>query len=218
MDYRPPWDFQDGPPRIEQGIDAELGLSDGLFPNVVPTGPRSTPALEDVSVTGYHDLVSHSYSAGTTEAASFHASSAFGSTGGFPMQQHPINNTWNQPPPPNQFHGLGFSTWTPPNAFVASQATAHEQGHPVLRFSCGLMSPIAAYPGQAASNMANDMAPQQPHSQAVSRLTSGPRAFQVIRRHFQHLRRSTPQDIESCWRCKSDHKKVRISAQGGDQC
>ena len=238
MDYWPPRDLQNGPPRIGEGTNAETerpGPFEPLFQNVLA-------APENAAATGYIDPNFHDYSDSNwaTEPAPFPGVSAFGSahSAHFPMHPDPTsNNTWNPSPPPNQFHGPEFSTWTAPNewkvsngpsrsgagSFVAAQATTG-QWPPVLQSSLGFgpANPIATYPGQefkSSSNTSQDM-PQHLHFQATNRSAPGPRALEVIRRPFQYLRDSITRDVDSsCWRCKSDHKKVRASAtHEEDQC
>ncbi|KLU88856.1 hypothetical protein MAPG_07839 [Magnaporthiopsis poae ATCC 64411] len=224
MAHQPPWNLQYMPPRIEQGTDFELELFEGApYDPDVPPGSRPTPAPGHVSVTGSSD----GYDAGTMESAPFTASSTFRPAypAGFSMQQDPMsNNIWNPTSPspptqPSQFHGYGLSTWmrdanwqvsnvsslSGSHSLVAAQAAALQPGPLVLRSSPGSRSAIATYPYQAFG-MASDTAPavpQQPHSQAASGST--PSAF--FRRQFQRLRHPASQDSESCWRCKSDHKK-----------
>jgi hypothetical protein len=226
MDHQSPWNLHNRPSRNEQEADFELGsFEGGLYNPNVPLGSRPTPAPGNVSGTDFSEPDSHGYYTGTTESAPFPAPSAFAPAypAGFPMQSNSmLNNIWDPagPSPPSQFHGYGWqasdmSSLSGSHSLVATQpAGALGPGHPVLRSSTGASNPIAMYLDQAfgmASGVA-PAAPQQPHLQAASRSTSWPRAFWW--RKLRDLKGPEPQDIESCWRCKIDHKKVRILADG----
>lgn len=216
MAQEPPWDQLHGLLRPEQEkFELEPFEEQFVFPNPsLPSWPQPATTL---STTGYGESVPDGYCAGRVDSTPFIViAPAFESPhqGGFSIQPNPTSGILWPPTGANRQSRLSLSTWAPPftshvsntssllgpDSFVPCQAVAFGQRPPVLPSSPGFRS---------AANQATTY-PSQGNSQAASRSTPGHCSF-IFRHlpHLPHLRRSTPQSIEACWKCKSSHTKVR---------
>ena len=205
------WDLQDGLLKIVQDINVGVGYS---VPGVV------LASGETASATGLDNPGSHGKSAmRAAESGFFPVSSIIGSAlHDHPMESDPMfpwNNVWNSLPPPTQLHDPEFIKWTAPNEWQMFNTTSFLAPNSIAAAPflspLSLANPIADQPTWAAYRMGNDIAAErlkQLGLQATSRSIPGSGSF--IRRKLQFLGASSPAEI-SCWRCRTAHKRVRIS-------
>jgi len=211
-------------PRIQQRIDFESRQFQPLLfnPNFPPeAGPALAPG--DVSTIRYGEIPSDGYSSSPGGGFQLTSPSASGPVPpvGLPLQSYPQSysqryqpSIWPPTPHDGQFPNIPSPLAHCPLAPAQAALLGQFQGSHDFMTTFG---PTALRPAQVLG-VASDIAPeppQQPRAQVVSQSTPRHPRFRIrIRQKFPSLKISTPRDCNACWKCRNDHKFVRITGPG----